>query len=185
MPPPLAIGDVRYVGDTVALVVAESRYAAEDACELVEVEYEPGQAVVDFATAADDTDNLVHAAWGLESNAMVATPFMPISGDLDDAFAAAAHVVECTIEQNRYIAVPMETRGIIASWTRGTRRDGDRVRHAIRARDPQLLRALPRDPGRAASASPRATSAAASVRRCSCSARSARSSSRRACSASR
>jgi carbon-monoxide dehydrogenase large subunit len=119
VPPPLAIGDVRYVGDTVALVVAESRYAAEDACELVEVEYEPAQAVVDFAHAADDTDNVVHAAWGLETNAMVAMPFMPLSGDLDDAFANAAHVVECTIEQNRYICVPMETRGIVASWTPG------------------------------------------------------------------
>ncbi|HXY94906.1 MAG TPA: xanthine dehydrogenase family protein molybdopterin-binding subunit [Acidimicrobiia bacterium] len=119
VPPPLAIGDVRYVGDTVALVVAESRYAAEDAAELVEVEYEPAPAVVDFASAAADTENLVHAAWGLESNAMVATPFMPISGDLEEAFAAADHVVECTIEQNRYICVPMETRGIIASWTPG------------------------------------------------------------------
>jgi carbon-monoxide dehydrogenase large subunit len=119
VPPPLAIGDVRYVGDTVALVVAESRAVAEDAAELVEVDYEPAQAVVDYATAADDTDHLVHAAWGLESNAMVATPFMPMSGDLDEAFSAAAHVVECTIEQNRYIAVPMETRGIIASWTPG------------------------------------------------------------------
>ena len=119
LPPPLAIGDVRYVGDTVALVVAESRYAAEDACELVEVEYQPTQAVVDYATAADDTEHLVHAAWGLQSNAMVAMPFMAISADLDEAFAAAAHVVECTIEQNRYIAVPMETRGIVASWTPG------------------------------------------------------------------
>ena len=119
LPPPLAIGDVRYVGDTVAIVVADSRYAAEDAAELVEVEYEPGQAVVDFATAADDTENLVHAAWGLPSNAMVATPFVPLSPDLDDAFANAEHVVECLIEQNRYISVPMETRGIIASWTPG------------------------------------------------------------------
>ena len=119
VPPPLAIGDVRYVGDTVALVVAESRYEAEDACELVEVEYEPTQAVVDYATAAADTEHLVHGAWGLESNAMVAMPFMPISGDLDEAFEAAEHVVECTIEQNRYICVPMETRGIVASWTRG------------------------------------------------------------------
>ena len=41
VPPPLAIGDVRYVGDPVALVVAESRYLAEDACELIEVDYEP------------------------------------------------------------------------------------------------------------------------------------------------
>jgi carbon-monoxide dehydrogenase large subunit len=119
VPPPLAVGDVRYVGDVVALVVAESRYAAEDACELIEVDYEPTQAVVDFATAADDTDHLVHGAWGLQSNAMVAMPFMPISGDLDEAFEAAEHVVECTIEQNRYISVPMETRGIIASWTPG------------------------------------------------------------------
>ena len=119
VPPPLAVGDVRYVGDMVALVVAESRYAAEDACELIEVEYEPTQAVVDFATAADDTEHLVHGAWGLQSNAMVAMPFMPISGGLDEAFEAAEHVVECTIEQNRYICVPMETRGIIASWTPG------------------------------------------------------------------
>src|SRR6516165_1121473 len=64
-------------------VVAESRYVAEDACELVEVEYEPAQAVVDFARAADDTDNVVHAAWGLETNAMVAMPFIPLSADLD------------------------------------------------------------------------------------------------------
>ena len=119
VPPPLAIGDVRYVGDTVALVVAESRYAAEDACELVEVEYEPAPAVVDFARAADDNDNVVHAAWGLETNAMVAMPFIPLSADLDDTFANAAHVVECTIEQNRYICVPMETRGIVAAWTPG------------------------------------------------------------------
>jgi carbon-monoxide dehydrogenase large subunit len=119
VPPPLATTDVRYVGDVVALVVADSRYAAEDAAELVEVEYEPGRAVVDFATAADDTDNIVHAAWGLPSNAMVATPFVPLSPDLDEAFAGAEHVVECLIEQNRYISVPMETRGIIASWTPG------------------------------------------------------------------
>lgn len=119
VPPPLAIGDVRYVGDTIALVVAESRYQAEDAAELVEVEYEPLPAVVDYTTAADDTEHVVHAQWGLQSNAMVATPFMPISGDLDEAFGSAAHVVECTIEQNRYVPVPMETRGIVASWTPG------------------------------------------------------------------
>ena len=119
VPPPLAIGDVRYAGDPVALVVAETRYIAEDACELIEVDYEPHQAVVDYVTAAADTDNVVHAGWGLESNAMMAVPFMPMSPDLDDAFAAAEHVVECTIEQNRYVPVPMETRGILASYDAG------------------------------------------------------------------
>jgi carbon-monoxide dehydrogenase large subunit len=119
VPPPLAITDVRFVGDTIAVVVAETRYQAEDAAELVEVDLEPLTAVVDYATATTDTDNLVHAHWGLETNAMVAAPFVPLSGDLDETFAGAAHVVECEVEQNRYIPVPMETRGILASWTPG------------------------------------------------------------------
>ncbi len=119
VPPPLAIGDVRHVGEPIALVVAESRYLAEDAIELIEVDIEAGQAVVDFNTAAADTTNIVHQAWGLTSNAMVEVPFTPLSPDLDETFTRAAHVVECTIEQNRYLCVPMEGRGIVASWTPG------------------------------------------------------------------
>ncbi|HEX9505912.1 MAG TPA: xanthine dehydrogenase family protein molybdopterin-binding subunit, partial [Acidimicrobiia bacterium] len=55
VPPPLAIGDVRYVGDPVAFVVAESRYIAEDACELIEVEYDAQTPAVDYRTATEDT----------------------------------------------------------------------------------------------------------------------------------
>src|SRR5581483_373815 len=119
VPPPLAIGDVRYVGDPVAVVVAESRYVAEDACDLIRVDYEPGTAAVDYATAASEGEPVVHAGWGLTSNAMVAVPFMALSPDLDAVFAGAAHVTECTIEQNRYVPVPMETRGIVAWWHPG------------------------------------------------------------------
>jgi len=119
VPPPLATTDVRYVGDPVAIVVAESRYLAEDACEAIEVDYEPQQPVVDYRAAAADTDNIVHAGWGLESNAMAAVPFMALSPDLDDAFADAAHVVECDVVQNRYVAMPMETRGILVSYHAG------------------------------------------------------------------
>jgi carbon-monoxide dehydrogenase large subunit len=119
VPPPLAITDVRFVGDPVALVVAESRYLAEDACELIEVDYDVLPPVVDYRDAADDTENIVHATWGLASNAMMAMPFTPMSSDLEDAFTVAPHVVECTIEQNRYVAIPMETRGILASWAPG------------------------------------------------------------------
>jgi aerobic carbon-monoxide dehydrogenase large subunit len=119
VPPPLAVTDVRYVGDPLALVVAESRYVAEDACELIEVDYEPAAAVVDYRTASADTDNLVHGAWGLPSNAMVDVPFTPLSPDLEEAFGAADHVVEATIEQNRYLCVPMEGRGVVASWSAG------------------------------------------------------------------
>ena len=119
VPPPLAITDVRYVGDPVAVVIAESRYLAEDACEAIEVDYEPQQPVVDYMVAAADTENIVHAGWGLESNAMAAVPFMALSPDLDDVFANAAHVVECDVEQNRYVAMPMETRGIVVSYVKG------------------------------------------------------------------
>ena len=148
VPPPLAVGDVRYVGDVVALVVAESRYAAEDACELIEVDYEPTQAVVDFATAADDTEHLVHGAWGLQSNAMVAMPFMPISGDLDEAFASRR-----ARRRVHHRAEPLHLRadgdaGDHRLVDARARRDGDHLRDAVGARDPQLLRPVPRHPGR-------------------------------------
>ena len=57
--PPLAEGEVRFAGDPVALVVAESRYLAEDAVELVDVDYEPLPPLSDYATAVG-VDELVH-----------------------------------------------------------------------------------------------------------------------------
>src|SRR4051812_13593598 len=64
VPPPLAIGDVRHVGEPIALVIADSRYIAEDACELIEVDLDAEAPCIDFVTAADDTEHLVHGAWG-------------------------------------------------------------------------------------------------------------------------
>jgi carbon-monoxide dehydrogenase large subunit len=119
VPPPLAVSDVRHVGEPVAVVVAESRYIAEDACELIELDLDPADPVVDFATAARDTEHLVHGAWGFPSNAMVELPFTPMSPDLDEVFAASTHVVECTVRQHRYVCVPMEARGIVAAWAPG------------------------------------------------------------------
>ncbi len=118
-PPPLAIGDVRYVGDPIAIVVAESRYLAEDALELIELDYDMKPAAADYRTAGTNTDRIVHSAWGLTSNNMVEVPFMALSPDLDEAFASAAHVVETVVDQNRYVSVPMETRGILAHWQPG------------------------------------------------------------------
>src|SRR5271165_2191553 len=114
---PLAHGDVRFVGDMVAIVVADSRYVAEDACDLVTVEYESTEPVVDFTTSAVQ-DRLVHAG-DTESNVMVGVPFTPLAPDMDDAFAAARWVVEETIGQHRYLCVPMECRGLVAHWDPG------------------------------------------------------------------
>ena len=61
--PPLAEGEVKFVGDPVALVVATSRYVAEDAVELVDVDYEPLPAVADFTKAVNSDDVVVHDAY--------------------------------------------------------------------------------------------------------------------------
>jgi aerobic carbon-monoxide dehydrogenase large subunit len=60
--PPLAEGEAKFVGDPVALVVAENRYIAEDALDLIDVDYEPLPAVSDF-TRAQDSDVLVHDSY--------------------------------------------------------------------------------------------------------------------------
>jgi carbon-monoxide dehydrogenase large subunit len=119
LPPPLAMGAVKYAGDPIACVVATSRYIAEDACELIDVEIDYDTPAVDYRSAGADTEHVVHSDWGMPSNAMIEVPFMPLAPDLDDAFASAAHVVEAEIESNRYTPVPMETRGMNASWDPG------------------------------------------------------------------
>lgn len=109
---PLASGDVRYVGDPVVIVVAVDRYVAEDACDLVDIEYEPLTPVLDYETAAQDT-HLVHDELGSNLSWQGATEADP---DLEAAFAASARVVERTFHQQRQANVPMEPRGLIARW---------------------------------------------------------------------
>ena len=111
--PPLADGMVRYVGDLVALVVAEDRYLAEDAAELVMVDYDPLPPVVDYATAREAPD-LVHEAYA--GNIAGEIPGAPLA-TLDEVFAGAAHVVTETIREQGQAAVPLETRGIVVEWS--------------------------------------------------------------------
>ena len=110
---PLAHDVVCFVGDPVVLVVAETRALAEDACELVTVEYDSQPPVLDLWDAVDDSERLVHPELG--SN-VARTTTSPDDPELGAAFDHAAHVVTETIRQHRYIAVPMETRGAVASW---------------------------------------------------------------------
>jgi carbon-monoxide dehydrogenase large subunit len=111
--PPLAEHEVRFAGDPVALVVAESRYVAEDAAELVVVDYAPLPAVVDY-TAAEGNDISVHE--GIPDN-VVGEMGRPPPAEVEDAIAAASHVVTETIRQHAYAPVPMETRGFVVEWS--------------------------------------------------------------------
>ncbi|GGV42587.1 xanthine dehydrogenase [Actinomadura cremea] len=112
--PPLAEDEVRFVGDPVALIVADDRYVAEDAAELVVVDYEPLPPVVDYATA-HESDELVHP--GYPGNLVGEFGGRPAE-DLAEIFERAAHVTRETIHQQTYAAVPMETRGMVAEWSR-------------------------------------------------------------------
>ena len=115
--PPLADGDVRFVGDPVALVVARDRYVAEDGSELVVVDYDPLPPVVDYVVAGEAAESgaLVHEAY--PGNVVGRMAGMPPT-DVEAAFAAAPHVVAETFHQQAYAAVPMETRGMVLDWSR-------------------------------------------------------------------
>jgi carbon-monoxide dehydrogenase large subunit len=114
----LAAEYVRFVGDPIAMVLAESRYLAEDAAELVSVDIEPGQAVVTAEQALAEGAPLVHPE--LANNAAGVLPTAD-SAELDAIFENAPHVFTETFAQHRYVNVPMETRGLVAEWDVGAK----------------------------------------------------------------
>jgi aerobic carbon-monoxide dehydrogenase large subunit len=112
----LATDKVRFVGDPIALVVAENRYVAEDACELIVEDYEMLEPIVTYEHALDPSRPPIFDDVG-DNIAMTAE--MTI-GDIDAAFARADRVVRATISVHRQQNVPMEGRGSIASWDPAT-----------------------------------------------------------------
>jgi carbon-monoxide dehydrogenase large subunit len=114
--PPLAEGEARFVGDPVALVVAETLAIAHDAAELVVVDYDELTPVVDYTTA-ECAGALVHESHG--SNVVGELAGLPLSA-LEDALDDAAHVVTETIFQHAYVPAPMEGRGMVVDHARAT-----------------------------------------------------------------
>ena len=132
--PPLAVGKVRHVGDQVAIVIAETRDAARDAAELIEVDYGMLPAVVSM-DAALDGGTLVHDDvpnnrcfdWELgEKDAVEA------------AFADATHVVSIDLVNNRLIPNAMEPRAAISEYDRST---GQYTLHTT-TQNPHVIRLL-------------------------------------------
>ena len=110
---PLAHEDVRFVGDPVAIVVATSRYVAEDALELIEVDIESRPVVATFEDARADGAPVVHPELGPN---VIEEPW-PVNEEVDRIMAEAPHVVTETFAMTRMTNVPMETRGMVASWS--------------------------------------------------------------------
>jgi aerobic carbon-monoxide dehydrogenase large subunit len=113
----IATDKVRLVGDPVALVVAETRYIAEDAAELIEVDYDELPAIASAEDALDPSGPAIFEDLG--SNVLVSA-MSNVYGDVDDAFRRADRVVRASIAQHRHQNVPMETRGTVASFDPAT-----------------------------------------------------------------
>jgi 2-furoyl-CoA dehydrogenase large subunit len=111
---PIAIDRARYVGEPVAVVVADTRYIAEDACDLIDVEYEVLPAVSDLRNATAHDAPVIHDKVG--SNVISRRSFN--YGNPDAAFAAADRVFEFSYSYPRYASTPMETFGVIAHFER-------------------------------------------------------------------
>ncbi len=107
---PLAAREVCYVGDAVAVVVAETEYAARDGAEAVLVDYDPLPVVVDLEAAEADRA-LAHEELG--TNTSYVWELKPDEAAVEAAFAGAAHVVEGRYVQQRLIPSAIEPRGVV------------------------------------------------------------------------
>ena len=108
----LATDKVRYVGDPIAMVVAESRDVAEDALELIVEDIEMLEPIVTYDDALDPAKPLVFEELGDNVNLSSEMAF----GDIDAAFAKADRVLTVTVNVHRHQPAPMEGRGTVASW---------------------------------------------------------------------
>ncbi len=136
----LPIDKVRFHGDPVACVIATSRYVAEDAAELVEVDYEPLPAVADLAQALAEGAPKVDES--LPSNLISIQKFK--TGNPEERKSEAFKVVESAFHQGRMTHLPIETRGLAAVWDEGrqhlTVHIGNQVPHPLRTQIAGRLR---------------------------------------------
>ncbi len=107
---------VRHYGETVAAVIAENRYIAEDACDLIDVQYEPLPVVLDPFAAQEPDAPLVHEK--LETNVAYERTFT--FGDVDGAFEQAGRKVQAKLRWPRSTGMPMDTNGAIGDYDPGT-----------------------------------------------------------------
>ena len=114
----IAVERACWQGEAVAAVVAKSRADAEDACALMEVDYEPLPAVTDPETALETTTPIIHPALG---DNLTFERVLNV-GEPDKGFAAADAVVETTFIFGRHTGVTNESRAIVADWNPGEQR---------------------------------------------------------------
>jgi aerobic carbon-monoxide dehydrogenase large subunit len=111
---PLAVDDVRFVGDPIVLIIAQNRYLAEDAAELVEIDYyDAVDPIMTYDAALAGDDNAVHPD---RPGNVIMQMAVPMADEGRALVESAANVVSQTFVQHRYSMVPMECRGIVVQW---------------------------------------------------------------------
>jgi carbon-monoxide dehydrogenase large subunit len=131
---PLAHEEVCYVGEPIALVIAERRDLAEDAAAVVDIDYEPLPASSDAIAALKTGAAAAHADAKDNLGASLHSRY----GDVDDAFARAAHVVRSSVRMHRGGCHSMECRGVIAEYETST----DRLTLWTSTQAPHIVRRL-------------------------------------------
>ncbi len=113
---PLAEGKVRFYGDPVAIVIADDKYTARDAIDLIDIDYEPLPAAIDLEKAMQPDAPLLYEEYGTN----VALPIHPPTDDIDKVFADVVAnggiIVKGRLTNQRVAPAPMETRGVIAEY---------------------------------------------------------------------
>ena len=112
----MAVDKVRYVGEPIAVVVAVDEYIAEDALELIQVDFEPLPAVVEIADALKEDAPLIFE----EAASNVLLHDVMEHGDLEDAYRQADRIVKETFHIQRYSSTPLETWGMIVKYEKAT-----------------------------------------------------------------
>ena len=138
-PYPLAKDEVAYVGEPVAVVIAGSRYEAEDAAALVDVNYEILPAISDCRDAAQPNASRAH----VHRNSNVLVEMRQSYGDVEAAFARAPHRLKLSLKQHRGGAHSIEGRGALASYDAGEDRlmlwSSTQLAHEVRSFLMQML----------------------------------------------
>ncbi|HTW86488.1 MAG TPA: xanthine dehydrogenase family protein molybdopterin-binding subunit, partial [Candidatus Binataceae bacterium] len=114
--PPLSQGRVRFVGEAVVVAVATDAYIAQDALDLVEIDYEPLPVINDPEKALEPDAPIIHEEFGTN----IATRAQVASGEIDAAMRDADRVIKFRLVNQRLAPVPMEGRATVAQWNQGS-----------------------------------------------------------------
>jgi aerobic carbon-monoxide dehydrogenase large subunit len=137
--PVLAQGKVRFVGEGVAVAVAQNAYIAHDALDLIDVDYDALDAVVNPEKALEADAPILHEEFKSNSVTFAAVP----NAAVDEAMKKADKIIRFRIHNQRLAPVPMEPRGVVARWDRGYRQltiwSSTQIPHLMRSQVAEML----------------------------------------------